>query len=92
MAKLHITEFSTIHAWGQYGYPDATQLAIDIGVETDSAAFQFANIRFVPRADCHIAFGANNPQATLASEFFGAGQEYSRLVTIGDKLSVIAAV
>ena len=92
MAKLHITEFSTIHAWGQYGYPDINQPAIEIGAETDSAAFQCPNIRFVPRADCHIAFGTANPQASLASECFGAGQEYSRLVTIGDKLSVIAAV
>jgi len=96
MANLWITEATGLRTDPNSG----SQIALlqEPGVATQKVAFTTATqsaafnalttiVRLAADADCNILFGVN-PTADASAPKYFAGQEYFRLITAGQKLSV----
>lgn len=104
MAKLYVTEFSSLAQAGAQAGPGALtngpivatppvvdQTPVAIGVAAQSAAFNDATkiVRIHTDAICSIAFG-KNPTASVNTMRLAAGQTEYFGVIPGEKVSVIA--
>lgn len=94
MAKIHLSEFVAIHAWGQRGKPDRTQIVADMGASTAFLATQYENIRIYPTADVHLRFilpGEPDTPATAADDRYPGNAEAPFLLPIGTVVKHFAA-
>ncbi len=84
---IHLSEYREIGSWGAMDIPDAKQPPFAVPGQSLPTTHQF--VRFVPRVDCQIEFGAD-PVADASSEVFFANVEYVKALPPGTKLAAIA--
>lgn len=97
MATAYITEYNSIGVQNGNSVPVAQEPAVadqtvTFTTATQSSAFNAATryIRLIADAECHLKFGSN-PTATTSMQQVQADTEIWRMVTPGDKVSIVAA-